>query len=269
MSFFNKFNESEKVNIFLGDFLVKKTDCPTRIDLAKLLMKEMKENIRGYIKDENSLFQVSQVYLDGVISSRSTLLKKIKTLYENNKQSKDILSVFSETGKINAIFSTDYDIILDDINSSKICKYLPGDIVKEGEEIKLYKILGDIESYEKVFVSIQDFRKLKVLDFYKNFFTNIREDIKKYPTVILGIDLNNADQIDILESILASSEKKEIIYAASNSNVLKTKTIERLNNIGVKLLPHTEEELFKELKEFILGTVEEEKESFFGKKLFR
>ena len=59
---------------------------PTRRELAKLLMKDMKENIKGYIRDENSLFQVSQVYLDGVVSSRSSLLKKIKNLYETNRE---------------------------------------------------------------------------------------------------------------------------------------------------------------------------------------
>ena len=78
MSFFNNFNDTDKINLFLGDFLVKNTGYPTRRELAKLLIKDMKENIKGYIRDENSLFQVSQVYLDGVVSSRSSLLKKIK-----------------------------------------------------------------------------------------------------------------------------------------------------------------------------------------------
>lgn len=270
MSFFNKFNESKKINIFLGDFLVKKAGCPTRIELAKLLMRDMKENIRGYIRDEHSLFQVSQVYLDGVISSRSALLKKIKKLYENNKQIDNVFDMFSETDKINAIFSTDYDIILDDVNSNKIVKYIPGDnISEEVHEIKHYKILGDIEKYEKIFVSIQDFRKLKVLDFYKRFFQEIKKDIESFPTVILGLDLNNVDQIDVLENILSQVEKRDLIYAASNSNVLKTKTIERLNEMGIKLLPHTEEELYEELKEFIFGSKKEEEEVSFGKKLFR
>lgn len=269
MSFFNKFNESKKINIFLGDFLVKKADSPTRIELAKLLMKDMKENIKGYIKDENSLFQVSQIYLDGIVSSRSALLKKIKKLYESNKQIENVLDIFSKTEKINAIFSTDYDTILDDINSSKIVKYTPTDNINEiGEEIKHYKILGDIEKFEKIFVSMQDFKKLKVLDFYKKFFHEIKKDIENYPTVILGLDLNNTDQIDILENILYQVTKKDLIYAASNSNVLKTKTIERLNEMGIKLLPHTEEELYEELKDFILEN-KEEKELFIEKKFFR
>ena len=86
MSFFNKFNDTDKINLFLGDFLVRNAGYPTRRELAKLLMKDMKENIKGYIRDENSLFQVSQVYLDGVVSSRSSLLKKIKNLYETNRE---------------------------------------------------------------------------------------------------------------------------------------------------------------------------------------
>ena len=275
MSFFNKFNDTDKINLFLGDFLVRNAGYPTRRELAKLLMKDMKENIKGYIRDENSLFQVSQVYLDGVVSSRSSLLKKIKNLYETNRETAEVLNIFSESNKINAVFSTDYDIVLDDINCNKVVKILPTDeeiTTTSNGEVKHYKILGDVNRHEKIFVSIQDFRKLKVLDFYKNFFRGIKEDIENYPTLILGLDLNNSDFIDMLEAILSDVSTKDVIYAVSNSNVLKTKTIERLNELGVKLLPHSEEEFFKELKGYLCSNSMDEselKEAYIGKKLFR
>lgn len=275
MSFFNKFNDTDKINLFLGDFLVRNAGYPTRRELAKLLMKDMKENIKGYIRDENSLFQVSQVYLDGVVSSRSSLLKKIKNLYETNRETAEVLNIFSESNKINAVFSTDYDIVLDDINCNKVVKILPTDeefTIASNGEIKHYKILGDVNRHEKIFVSIQDFRKLKVLDFYKNFFRNIKEDMESYPTLILGLDLNNSDFIDMLEVVLTGVNPKDVIYAVSNSNVLKTKTIERLNELGIKLLPHSEEEFFKELKSYLCSMQlddSELKEAYIGKKLFR
>ncbi len=275
MSFFNKFNDTDKINLFLGDFLVRNAGYPTRRELAKLLMKDMKENIKGYIRDENSLFQVSQVYLDGVVSSRSSLLKKIKNLYETNRETAEVLNIFSESNKINAVFSTDYDIVLDDINCNKVVKILPTDeefAIASNGEVKHYKILGDVNRHEKIFVSIQDFRKLKVLDFYKNFFRNIKEDMESYPTLILGLDLNNSDFIDMLEVVLTGVNPKDVIYAVSNSNVLKTKTIERLNELGIKLLPHSEEEFFKELKSYLCSMQlddSELKEAYIGKKLFR
>ena len=139
-------------------------------------------------------------------------------------------------------------------------------------EVKHYKILGDVNRHEKIFVSIQDFRKLKVLDFYKNFFKNIKEDMENYPTLILGLDLNNSDFIDMLEVVLTGVNPKDVIYAVSNSNVLKTKTIERLNELGIKLLPHSEEEFFKELKGYLSSAQLDEselKEAYIGKKLFR
>ena len=275
MSFFNKFNDTDKINLFLGDFLVRNAGYPTRRELAKLLMKDMKENIKGYIRDENSLFQVSQVYLDGVVSSRSSLLKKIKNLYETNRETAEVLNIFSESNKINAVFSTDYDIVLDDINCNKVVKILHTDeefTIASNGEVKHYKILGDVNRHEKIFVSIQDFRKLKVLDFYKNFFKNIKEDMENYPTLILGLDLNNSDFIDMLEVVLTGVNSKDVIYAVSNSNVLKTKTIERLNELGIKLLPHSEEEFFKELKGYLCSMSlddSELKEAYIGKKLFR
>lgn len=275
MSFFNKFNDTDKINLFLGDFLVRNAGYPTRRELAKLLMKDMKENIKGYIRDENSLFQVSQVYLDGVVSSRSSLLKKIKNLYETNRETAEVLNIFSESNKINAVFSTDYDIVLDDINCNKVVKMLPTDeefTMASNGEVKHYKILGDVNRHEKIFVSIQDFRKLKVLDFYKNFFKNMKEDMENYPTLMLGLDLNNSDFIDILEVVLTDVNPKDVIYAVTNSNVLKTKTIERLNELGIKLLPHSEEEFFKELKGYLSSAQLDEselKEAYIGKKLFR
>ncbi len=277
MSFFNKFNDTEKINLFLGDFLVRHMGYPTRTDVSKLLMKEMKENIKGYIKDENSLFQVSQIYLDGVISSRSSLLKKIKNLYETNRETRDeLLKVFSDSNKINAVFSTNYDVVLDNINSNKVVKLLPTDeMVREikEDEVKCYKLLGDIEKYNNIFVSVQDFRKLKVLDFYKMFFNNLKKDLERYPTVILGLNLNDVDFLDILEFLLSEIKVKDTLYAVSNSNVLKTKTIERLNGMGVKLLPHSEEDFFKELRGFTnpldQDIIDSEKEVYIGKKLFR
>ena len=275
MSFFNKFNDTDKINLFLGDFLVRNAGYPTRRELAKLLMKDMKENIKGYIRDENSLFQVSQVYLDGVVSSRSSLLKKIKNLYETNRETAEVLNIFSESNKINAVFSTDYDIVLDDINCNKVVKILPTDeefTIASNGEVKHYKILGDVNRHEKIFVSIQDFRKLKVLDFYKNFFKNIKEDMENYPTLILGLDLNNSDFIDMLEAVLTDVNTQDVIYAVSNSNVLKTKTIERLNELGVNLLPHSEESFFKELKgSFCSNSMDDSdlKESYIWKQPFR
>lgn len=269
MSFFNKFNETDKFNLFLGDFLVKKIGYPTRTELAKLLMKDMKENIKGYIRDDKSLFQVSQVYLDGVISSRSSLLKKIKNLYEASKEINEVVEVFSNKEKVNAIFSTNYDLVLDEINSNKLLKVQATDTILPGMdsiEIRHYKILGDVEKHDKICVSIQDFRKLKILDFYKNYFKQIKNELNTYPTFILGLDLNDVDFIDILEFVLEGTEKKDNLYAVCNSNVLKTKTIERLNSLGIKLLPHSEEEFFKELKIFF---EHKEEENLIGKKIYR
>lgn len=275
MNFFDKFDEKEKFNLFLGDFFLEKINNPTRIELAKLLTKDMKSNLIGYIKDENSLFQVTQVYLDGVISSRKMLLKKIKSIYETATEQIDMLEVLSCSNKINAIFSTDYNRILENINLKKVTKILPGDDIDSNlliDKIKFYKILGDIENYEKIFISTQDFKKLKILDFYKNFFKMIKEDIVKFPTILLGLDLNNSDFIDILEFILMDVEKKQTIYAVTDSTVLQTKTIERFNNMGIKLLPYSVKEFYEDFKRYLeietMSKDEEEKE-FIVKKLFR
>lgn len=272
MSFFNKFGDNTKFNIFLGDYLVKKAGYPTRVDIAKLLFNEMKETRKGYVTDENSLFEVSQVYLDGVVSSRSALLKKIKNLYAAERGGISLLNIFSESNKINSIFSMNYDVIFDSLNSDRLIKVLPTntDIPYISENfVKHYKLLGDVENFDKIFISIQDFRKFKILDFYKEFIKSIKHDLNENPTIILGLDLDDTDFLNMLE-VFITEKKQDMIFAVSNSNVLKTKTLERLNSMGIKLLPHSEEDFVKELATYIDPSISfEEREEYVGKKLFR
>ncbi len=245
--------DNSKINIFLGSFLTRVLEYPSKRDLSRVLTKDMKESIRGYVKDENSLFQTAQLYLDGLVGSKSTLQKKIKRAYETNATNVEILDDFLENDKINAIFSTDYDLTLEKINLSKVRKIVPTDekIPDEISEIKLYKLLGDVTRYDLMFASTQDFKKLKLLEIHKKFFDKVREEIENYPTLIMDIDLNDVDFIEVLEFILKGVKNKENIYATTISNVLKAKTIERLNGLGVKFLPYSEEQLYSELKNFL------------------
>lgn len=273
MSFFKNFNENDKINLFLGDFLLKYTGYPTRMDLTRLLIKDMKESIKGYIKDENSLFQVSQIYLDGIISSRSALLKMIQKLYEINIETGDLLESFSKTNKINSIFSTEYDTILNGLNN--IEKILPTDnnieLKMHTDKIKNFKILGDIDNYNKMFVSFQDFRKFSIISLYKSFFQQIQIEINKYPTIIIGLDFNNTDLIDILELILSKNNTTNEIYAINNSKILKTKVIERLNMIGIKILPYEEDEFINTLNFYLSPKTSKKNltKDIIEKKLFR
>lgn len=274
MKFFQNLEKDTKINIFFGNFLTKFLKYPSKKELSHLLIKDMKDNLRGYIKDENSLFQTAQLYLDGLSGSKNTIQKKIKRAYEQNIINFEILDDFFENDKINAVFSTDYDLTLANVNAYKVEKITPTDtdILSETDNIKLYKILGDVTRYDLMFVTTQDFKKLKLLELHKNFFIQVRKEIEQYPTLIMDIDLDDSDFIEILEFILKDVKNKNNIYATINSNIFKTKTIEKLNELGVKLLPHTEKELYSELKEFLSIdlSIDEEKEiNIFEKKFIR
>lgn len=259
MGIFSNFDGAKKLNIFLGDFLLKETESPTRLDLAKVCMKDMKDNKKAYIDEENSFFNISQVCLDKVIFTKNNLQVKIKSLYEVSKIESDLIKIFSESDKINSIISTNYDAILDEINPTKIVKYLVTDIrdsFENGlEQIKHYKIFGDITKYKDMCISQQDFRKLKNVPLYRNFFNAIREDMSIYPTVILGLDLMDIDLVNTLDFIISGMKEKKIVYATTSSNVLDTRTLERLSGLGIKVLPHSEEAIIKELGEFLADDI--------------
>lgn len=273
MNFFKDLPKDGKINIFFGNFLTKFLNYPSKKDLTKLLIKDMKDSVRGYIKDDTSLFQTAQLYLDGLSGSKNTMQKKIKRAYEQSTSNLG-LDNFFESEKINAIFSTDYDLTLENVNAYKVQKITPiNDVSSLNEKtIKLYKVLGDVTRYDLMFITNQDFKKLKLLDLHKNFFSQIRKELEMYPTVIMDIDLDDTDFMEVLEFILKDVENRENICATIGSKVYKTKSIEKLKELGIKLLTCTEKELYSELKEFLsidFNIDEEEEINIFEKKFVR
>ncbi|MCJ8342665.1 MAG: SIR2 family protein [Cetobacterium sp.] len=249
MSFFDKLKGEKKVNLFLGDFIGRLIGYPTRAELCKILSKEMKEGIKSYIKNDNSLFQISQGYLDAVVDSRSNLLNKLKGFYEYKKIKSDFYETILNSGKINSIVTINFDTSLEDFYSDRVIKNTVycEELKDEEGKIPLYKMLGDFDNLEKVCVSNQDFRKLCVLPFYKKFWEEVRDNMNNYPTVFLGTDLDDPDFLYILEKI---AHKKELnnMYMITSSSVVTPHASEILNNYGIKILKEDEMQFLRELK---------------------
>ncbi len=84
--------------------------------------------------------------------------------------------------------------------------------------------------------------------------------------------MDDPDFLDMLELLFRKVELKEQIFAISNSNLVKTKTLDRLRKLNIKLLSCSVEEALRDLKEYLQPEVEQEEgihEVYVGKKLFR
>lgn len=253
MSLLNRLKGDEKINLFIGDFIGKKTGYPMRSELCKVLTKEMKDNIKSNIKNQESLLETSQMFLDAVVGSKSSMLNRLREFYEYKKTKNDIYDVLLKPEIISSIFTLNYDTTLEDFYMDKIeqCNpYLNWEKKeRKNNKIELYRMFGDFNNLDKVCVSKQDLKKLKVLPFYKKFWNSLGARLEEYPTVFLGVNLEDPDFLEML-SYLMENRKMNKMYMVTSMTVLNTEILEKLNRYKIKLLTCNEEEFLNELKSY-------------------
>lgn len=237
-SFFDKFDKDQKFNLFVGDFLNKISGYPTRADITEAILSEIKQPAKSYIQDMNSLADIVQAYLDAVIDTKCNLISQIRENYTHKfNTSIDIYKDILNSGYFKNIFSINFDTILESNFSSMLSKITP--VEKEninGEQIKYFKIFGDITSLKNIFISSQDIRKLKMLPFYKDFFKHLRAEFKNYPTLFLGINLEDSDLIEILKFILDPMDSYEPIHMVTYSPIISSKSAEFIAKYNIRLI---------------------------------
>lgn len=250
MSFFEKLNLEKKLNICTGNFFEKSKGFPSREVLIQILANQIKfESIKNF-NNRHSLFEVSQNFLDSVAGTKFFLYEKIKGIYEYKNTSSFYLNILIEANLVGAIINTNYDSML--YENPRILKVSPYDEeISELEKIRLYKVLGDLENFEKCAITAQDFRRLKVLPFYNLFWESIRYELKTRSTIFLGVDFEDDDFFTILSFILDKNcEDIKPMYVITSNSILNPKVIEFFNKYNIKILASTEYEFFIELKKY-------------------
>lgn len=237
-SFFDKFEKDQKFNLFVGDFLNKISGYPTRNDISEAIFSEIKSSAKGYIKDLNSFSDIVQAYLDAVIDTKKNLIKQIKENFEYRYNTNlEIYNNVIDSKYFDTIFTLNFDTILETNFSNTLNKITPYEIKHSIEnKISYYKIFGDITNVGTVFISSQDIRKLKTLEFYTPFFENIRKEFKLKPTLFLGVNLEDSDFLNILDFILTPIKDLQNIYMVASTTIISTKATDFINKYNIKLI---------------------------------
>lgn len=253
-SFFDKFDKEQKFNLFTGDFLNKLSGYPTRSDISEAILSEIRSSAKNYIKDMNSFSDIVQAYLDAVVDTKKNLVKQIKENFEyryntNLEVYNDIISSkYFET-----IFTINFDSILENNFSDRLEKITPYDVKKVSQDkIRYYKFFGDIANLGTVFISSQDIRKLKSLEFYSEFFKRVREEFSLRPTLFLGVNLEDSDLLNILDFILAPTKDLQGIYMVTSTTIISSKSAELIGKYNIKLITSGTKDFidyFKEISE--------------------
>lgn len=249
MSFFEKLDLDKKLNICTGNFFEKSNGFPSRDALVEILTNHFKFTSIKNFNDRHSLFGVSQSFVDSVIGTKHSLYKKLQGIYEYKKSSNSYLDSLIESGLIAAVVNTNYDSSIEE--NPEVEKITPykGNFT-EGK-IRLYKVLGDLNSYENCAITEQDFRRLRVLPFYNLFWESIRYEFKQRSTIFLGVDFDDSDFFTIMDFILSKDcEEIKPMYVITSNSILSSKVMEFFNKHNIKVLASNEYEFFRGLKEY-------------------
>lgn len=255
-NFFDKFEKDQKLNLFTGDFLSKITGYPTRLEIAESILSDIRQSAKGYIKNINSLAETSQTYLDAVVNSKKGLIKHIREIFDlKHHKNVEIYSDIFNSGYFESIFTMNYDVMIESLFANLVSISTPLKPVESIEgKIRFYKIMGTIYNSEDLFLTSQDIRKLKILEFYKEFFNNLKLELISRPTIFLGVDLKDPDFLNMLDFLLSMAKNNEQpVYVVTSTSIIDPKVTDLINKFNIKLTTLSEKELLANLHTAIDG----------------
>lgn len=248
-----KIKEGEKLVLWIGDTFSKMVGLPTKKDLAKSICNDIKEGAVGAIEDKKSLSEVSQIYLDSISGSKIKLLKKIKSHYSLEDDTKNPLEVLVEAPFVDSIITTSIDNLVEKAYGNKIFKvdYYSEDLGSINLK-KLYRINGGLDDTNKTIITTQDMRKLELVPLYNAFFRRLSEEIEGRTVVFIGYDLDDPDTMKNISMVFNKLGKlKANAYFITSSSIISTAALNWLNANEIKLLKESDKEFLEALKVYM------------------
>lgn len=228
----------QKFNLFLGEeFLNIHNTGISRKNLCSFFFDKLSPSTKAKIQASDCFSEVSQKYLETVLFSRKRFLEYIE---EYSRQASSLDAFFEkliQLSSFSSLFSLDAFLNLDSSFEEKIDLILPlSQKEHTSPKIRYYRISGSLSDSENLFITAQDLKRLKVLDFYQDFWKNIRKEFCERATLLYHVPLQNKDYQDILSFILEEIRlDKKAIYALSSETV-NSETLDFLKRYQIQVL---------------------------------
>lgn len=246
MDFFENIKLEKKINLITENFYKNLDSYPSRNELSNFLIETFDFSDIDNIEN-NSLLEVSQIFVDKVISTKQNIFKNLQSLYPEKEIEIKYLDSLIKEDKISSILNINYDTLF--YNDEKIKKLSPFD--KDTFAIgktKLYKPLGELDSIDTCIITSQDLKKLKVLPFYKNYFNSIRYDLKLRTNIICAFDLKDSDFFEILEFIFGDFPNLlKDVYLVTNESITNSKVLDFIKKYNIQILNYESSVFFRKL----------------------
>lgn len=247
MNFFDDIKLEKKFNLITANFYKELDSCPSRVKLSDFILKSFNYSNINNLKID-SLFEVSQTFIDQVVCTKSGLFKKIQFLYEDKKFDLGYINSLIDDNRISSIVNINYDNSF--CENPKAIKISPFDKTSfTVGKSKIYKPLGDLSSPDTCVITKQDFRKLKVLPFYKNYFDGIRYELKLRKNIILAFDIEDSDFFEILDFIFGDyPESLNDIYMVVKNTITDNKILSFIKKYNIQVLKYDSLEFLEKLE---------------------
>ncbi|MDY2981120.1 MAG: SIR2 family protein [Fusobacterium sp.] len=247
MNFFDDIKLEKKFNLITANFYKELDSCPSRVKLSDFILKSFNYSNVNNLKID-SLFEVSQTFIDQVVCTKSGLFKKIQFLYENKKFDLGYINSLIDDNRISSIVNINYDNSF--CENPKAIKISPFDKTSfTVGKSKIYKPLGDLVTADTCVITKQDFRKLKVLPFYKNYFDGIRYELKLRKNIILAFDIEDSDFFEILDFIFGDyPESLNDIYMVFKNTITDNKILNFIKKYNIQILKYDSLEFLEKLE---------------------
>ena len=247
MNFFDDIKLEKKFNLITANFYKELDSCPSRVKLSDFILKSFNYSNVNNLKID-SLFEVSQTFIDQVVCTKSGLFKKIQFLYENKKFDLGYINSLIDDNRISSIVNVNYDNSF--CENPKAIKISPFDKTSfTVGKSKIYKPLGDLVTADTCVITKQDFRKLKVLPFYKNYFDGIRYELKLRKNIILAFDIEDSDFFEILDFIFGDyPESLNDIYMVVKNTITDNKILNFIKKYNIQILKYDSLEFLEKLE---------------------
>ena len=247
MNFFDDIKLEKKFNLITANFYKELDSCPSRVKLSDFILKSFNYSDINNLKTD-SLFEVSQTFIDQVVCTKSGLFKKIQFLYENKKFDLGYINSLIDDNRISSIVNINYDNSF--CENPKAIKISPFDKTSfTVGKSKIYKPLGDLVTADTCVITKQDFRKLKVLPFYKNYFDGIRYELKLRKNIILAFDIEDSDFFEILDFIFGDyPESLNDIYMVVKNTITDNKILNFIKKYNIQILKYDSLEFLEKLE---------------------
>lgn len=247
MNFFDDIKLEKKFNLITANFYKELDSCPSRVKLSDFILKSFNYSDINNLKID-SLFEVSQTFIDQVVCTKSGLFKKIQFLYENKKFDLGYINSLIDDNRISSIVNINYDNSF--CENPKAIKISPFDKTSfTVGKSKIYKPLGDLVTADTCVITKQDFRKLKVLPFYKNYFDGIRYELKLRKNIILAFDIEDSDFFEILDFIFGDyPESLNDIYMVVKNTITDNKILNFIKKYNIQILKYDSLEFLEKLE---------------------